>query len=81
MAETRADTQRAFDQFINTYQNKNPKATECLEKDHEELLVFYDFPAVHWRRLRGLKQLGKVIEGVKIKDGIEIEQLDNQVAS
>ena len=52
MAETRADAQRAFDQFIDTYQDKYPKATECLEKDREELLVFYDFPAVHWLSLR-----------------------------
>ena len=43
MAETRSDAQRAFDQFIDTYQDKYPKATECLEKDREELLAFYDF--------------------------------------
>ena len=47
MAETRADAQRAFDQFIHTYQDKYPKVTECLEKDREELLAFYDFLAVH----------------------------------
>ena len=52
MAETRADAQRAFDQFIDTYQDKYPKATECLEKDREELLGFFDFPAVHWQSLR-----------------------------
>ena len=52
MAETRADAQRALDQFIDTYQDKYPKATECLEKDREELLAFYDFPAVHWQSLR-----------------------------
>ena len=52
MAETQADAQRAFDQFIHTYQDKYPKATECLEKDREELLAFYDFPAVHCHSLR-----------------------------
>ena len=52
MAESRADAQRAFDQFIHTYQDKYPKATQCLEKDREELLAFYDFPAVHWLSLR-----------------------------
>ena len=52
MAETRADAQRAFDQFIHTNHDKYPKATECLEKDREELLEFYDFPAVHWQSLR-----------------------------
>ena len=33
------------------------------------------------RRLRGFKQLGKVIEEVQFKDGIEIKQFDNQVAA
>ena len=49
MAETRADAQRAFDQFNHTYQNKYPKVTECLEKDREELLAYYDFSATHWQ--------------------------------
>ena len=33
------------------------------------------------RRLRGFRQLGKVIEGVKFKGGIETKQFDNQVAA
>lgn len=28
------------------------KATECLLKDRENLLTFYDFPAEHWKQLR-----------------------------
>ena len=36
VADTRAAAQRAFDQFIDTYQDKYPKATECLEKNREE---------------------------------------------
>ena len=27
-----ADAQRAFDQFIHTYQDKYPKATECFRE-------------------------------------------------
>ena len=41
MAETRADAQRAFDQFIATFDAKYPKAVECLAKDRTELLAFY----------------------------------------
>ena len=33
-----------------------------------------------WRRLRGLRQLGKVIEGVKFNDGIEVTE-DNRAAA
>lgn len=52
MAETKADAQRAFDQFITTFGAKYPKAVECLTKDRAELLAFYEFPAEHWIHLR-----------------------------
>ena len=51
-AATRADAVRAFDLFVATYEAKYPKATACLERDRQELLVFYDFPAEHWVHLR-----------------------------
>jgi transposase-like protein len=47
MADTRHDAYRSFDGFIATCQLKHPKATACLEKDREELLAFYGFPAEH----------------------------------
>ena len=52
MAETRADAEVAFDAFIESYQLKYEKAAECLNKDRDVLLTFYDFPAEHWRHLR-----------------------------
>jgi len=52
MAETKADAQQAFDLFLETYRAKYPKATECLAKDRDVLLTFYDFPAEHWIHLR-----------------------------
>ena len=119
MAETRAAAERAFDDFLERYEDKYPKATACLARDRGELLAFYDFPGVHWthirttnviesafatirhrssrakgcvtrqsmlsmiykmgmsaekswRRLRGFRQLAKVIEGVPFNDGIEV---------
>ena len=51
-AETKADAEQTFDLFIDTYEAKYPKATTCLEKDHETLMTFYDFPAVHWQHIR-----------------------------
>ena len=51
-AETKADAEKAFDLFIETYEPKYPKAAICLQKDHEELLAFYDFPAQHWQSIR-----------------------------
>lgn len=51
-ANTRADAERAFDLFLKTYEPKYPKATLCLEKDRDELMAFYDFPAQHWQSIR-----------------------------
>ena len=123
-AETKEDAETAFDRFEKRFEAKYPKAVQCLHKDREELLAFYDFPAQHWqslrttnpiestfgtirhrtkrtkgclsrdgmlqmmfklgecaqknwRRQRGFHYLGKVITGVKFRDGIEVDT-DNQ---
>jgi putative transposase len=47
MAETRADAVKAFDTFLEKYRAKYSAAYECLEKDRDVLLCFYDFPAEH----------------------------------
>src|SRR6266513_4374794 len=52
MAETRKAAEAAFDAFIETYGRKYEKAVECLTKDREALLAFYDFPAEHWNHIR-----------------------------
>jgi transposase-like protein len=52
MAETKTDADAAFDAFIESYEVKYDKAAECLRKDREALLAFYDFPAEHWKHLR-----------------------------
>ncbi len=52
MAESRADAEKAFDAFIERFGAKYPKAVECLVKDRESLLAFYDFPAEHWIHIR-----------------------------
>ena len=52
MAETRKDAEAALNVFIETYSRKYEKAAECLAKDRDALLTFYDFPAEHWKHLR-----------------------------
>lgn len=51
-AETKDDAERAFNLFIKTYEAKYPKAALCLQKDREELMAFFDFPAQHWQSIR-----------------------------
>jgi len=51
-AETKADAERAADEFEAEYAAKYPKAVASLRRDFEKLLTFFDFPAEHWKHLR-----------------------------
>ena len=128
LAPNRAQAEVAIDVFAEKYGAKHDKAVECLTKDRETLLAFYDFPAEHWdhlrttnpiesvfatvrhrtvrtkgslssttaklmvfklviaasktwRRLKGEKQLPKVIGGVRFKDGIEVIEASSNHAA
>lgn len=52
LAPRRVDAEEAFGEFVALYGKKYPKACECLEKDRDVLLSFYDFPAEHWSHIR-----------------------------
>jgi len=52
MAQTRKDAVTAFEAFVETYEVKYDKAADCLIRDRDTLLAFYDFPAEHWKHLR-----------------------------
>lgn len=67
MAETRKMAELAFDSFINIYEAKYPKAVQCLEKDREVLLKFYDFPAEHWRHIRTSNPIESTFATVKLR--------------
>lgn len=67
MAETRDEAGRAFDLFVETYRAKYPKATECLTKDRDVLLAFYDFPAEHWGHLRTTNPIESTFATVRLR--------------
>jgi putative transposase len=67
MAATRAEAYKAFDLFIETYEPKWPKATDCLKKDRDELLAFYDFPAEHWQHLRTTNPIESTFATVRLR--------------
>lgn len=52
MAPTKQEGLKAFEGFIKLYEGKYPKACECLLKDRQELMTFYDFPSMHWQHIR-----------------------------
>ncbi|HZJ43041.1 MAG TPA: IS256 family transposase [Pyrinomonadaceae bacterium] len=67
MAESRVDAAQAFDNFLLTYEAKYPKATECLAKDRDPLLTFYDFPAEHWLHIRTTNPIESTFATVRLR--------------
>jgi putative transposase len=67
MTETRENAEQAFDLLIKTYELKYRKATQCLEKDQEELLAFYDFPADHWPHIRTSNPIESTFSTIRLR--------------
>lgn len=67
MADTREHANNAFDLFLTTYQDKYPKAGQCLRKDRESLLAFYDFPAQHWHHIRTTNPIESTFANIKLR--------------
>ena len=67
MAETRDEAYKAFRLFEQRYGAKYPKATECLVKDKDEMLAFYDFPAEHWAHVRTTNPIESMFATVRLR--------------
>ena len=67
MAPTKDDALKAFDTALATYEAKYPKAMACLEKDKDEMLAFYDFPAVHWQHIRTSNPIESTFATVRLR--------------
>lgn len=66
-SEKKQDAEKAFDLFIEKYEAKYPKAVECLQKDREVLLSFYDYPAEHWAHLRTTNPIESTFATVRLR--------------
>jgi putative transposase len=67
MSPTKAEAEKAFDLFLKSWEAKYPKATECLSKDREALLAFYDFPAEHWMHIRTTNPIESTFATVRLR--------------
>lgn len=67
MAETREQAYKAFDTFLVKYQAKYGEACECLRKEREELLTFFDFPAEHWTHLRTTNPIESTFATIRLR--------------
>jgi transposase-like protein len=67
MAPERNEAEKHFDDFIEIYNAKYPKAAECLRKDRDVLLTFYDFPAEHWKHIRTTNPIESTFATVRLR--------------
>ena len=67
MAETKKEAEIAFDNTLECYSVKYPKAMECLQKDRKELLAFYNFPAEHWVHIRTTNPVESTFATVRLR--------------
>ena len=65
LAPNRASAEVAIDVFAEKYGAKYDKAVECLSKDRDAMLAFYDFPAEHWDHLRTTNPIESVFATVR----------------
>jgi putative transposase len=65
LAPDRATAETAIAAFAEKYAPKYDKAVECLIKDRETLLTFFDFPADHWDHLRTTNPIESVFATVR----------------
>ena len=65
MAPDRALAEAALLTFEKKYAAKYARAVECLAKDRDALLAFYDFPAEHWEHIRTSNPIESVFATVR----------------
>lgn len=65
LAPDRASAEGAMTTFAEKYAPKYDKAVDCLIKDRETLLTFFDFPANHWDHLRTTNPIESVFATVR----------------
>ncbi len=67
MAETRDEAYKAFDGTVKRFGDKYPGAMNCLVKDKEQMLAFYDFPAIHWQHIRTSNPIESIFATVRLR--------------
>jgi putative transposase len=64
-APDRKTADKAIDTFAEKYGPKYDKAVQCLVKDRDRLLTFFDFPAEHWDHVRSTNPIESVFATVR----------------
>ena len=66
-APDRHSAQEEIERFVEDFEARYPKATQCLVRGQETLLTFFDFPAEHWIHLRTTNPIESPFATVKTR--------------
>ena len=66
LAESKDEALEAFARFEEQYA-RFEKAVNCLVKDKEETLAFYDFPREHWKHIRSTNPIESAFSTVRLR--------------
>jgi len=75
-------TSNPIESSFGTIRHRTKRSKGCLSRDGMLHMMYKlgQCAQENWRRLRGFNSLGKVITGVKFKDGIEVGKIDEVAA-
>jgi transposase-like protein len=66
-ANTEKDALSSRQSFEKLYNEKYPKAVECLTKNWSELITFFKYPALHWQHIRTTNPIESSFATVKLR--------------
>lgn len=67
LIETCKSADQALNRFCATYEAKYVMAADCLARNREILLAFYDFPAAHWQHLRTTNPIESTFATIRLR--------------
>jgi len=66
-AATKDEAEQAFDLFVTTFEAKYEKSVQCLKKDRDVLLTFFDFPAENWCHIRTTNPIESTFATIRLR--------------
>jgi len=66
-ADTRKQSETLMAQFAETYGRDYPRAVECLLKDQDVLLIYFNYPQEHWVSLKTTNPIESIFATVKLR--------------
>lgn len=69
-ADNKKAAGEAFEAFSREFSPKHERAVNCLKKDREAMLTFFDFPADHWKHLRTTNAIESSFATVRLRQRV-----------